>query len=99
VCSPSLLFGRSQGSGRLCKFESLSNPTIQCSGNRLKVWNEDVQQFVTRDDTLFGMGNPEQFVEGWGEANLTSPPVIVILATFAAHEEPAAVDFSAGSED
>ncbi len=45
------------------------------------------------------MGDPKGFVEDGIEANVSPPPVIVILAALAVEEEPAVIDLPSGPDD
>src|SRR5579884_3828847 len=50
-------------------------------------------------DLLLRMSNAERLVQYRIKLDLAAPPVVVVLAVLAAHEEPAVVDLAARSHD
>src|SRR5215471_10542453 len=79
--------------GFLHRDESLSGAGIEVACNPFHIRGENRGERFGGVDFLFGMGDAEEFVQFWPKANLRAPPVVVVLAAFLPHEEPASINF------
>src|SRR5262249_28402574 len=77
----------------------LPRAPVQRARHGLDVGTEGLDQVCLRTHLLLRVRDSEGLVQDWIELDLTTPPVVVVLAMLNPHEEPAVVDLATGADD